>query len=292
MVIPKSFRLSVAFNAEGGFIGRACGAAECGRFFKVHKDDLKVEMHCPYCGLLFNKNELLTADQAAYVRRVVDREVTPVIRAEVQALFRSAFKGPNWTFTPGPPQPIPPAPEPPIDPSTDSELQCPDCSVRFQVDGIFGYCPGCRSENLLLYDANLAIIRRELSNAGDSERKLRHAYADLVSTFEIFCRKEARRRGLPLARWQNLEAAREAFIRARHSDILATLTATENLDLRRAFQKRHVSEHNDGIIDDRYINAVPEDAHLLGQRATLQPAELEAAAMALRKVIAVIVDAR
>jgi hypothetical protein len=217
----------------------------------------------------------------------------PVLQDEVRNMFRNALKGPAWTFTPGPSTPLPPVPEPPIDPTTDSELQCPTCSTRFQVDGIFGYCPCCKSENLLLYDANLAIIKHELTLHGKPQlRQLRHAYADLVSTFEIFCRKEADRLGVKIPNPQNLDVTREKFRQVLNIDILSELGDAQNLDLRRAFQKRHAHEHNSGRIDARYVAAVPEDAHLLGTKAQLSVEELERAAMALRDVLTRLVVAR
>src|SRR5262245_60012088 len=36
----------------------------------------------------------------------------------------------------------------------DTEFECAECAIRFQVYGIFGYCPGCSCENLQIYDAN------------------------------------------------------------------------------------------------------------------------------------------
>jgi uncharacterized Zn-finger protein len=292
VALPDKFELSVPFHAEGGYIGRRCGATDCGRIFKVHHDDLADEMHCPYCGERFTKEDLLTTDQTAYLEKVMDREVMPVLQDEIAEMFRKAFSGPSWTFTPGVRPAVPPAPEPPMDPAVDSELKCPTCATRFQVDGIFGYCPGCKSENLLLYDANLAIIKRELVAGSTEIRKLRHAYADLVSTFEIFCRKEAARRGEKIGRPQNLQAAKERFLEIAKVDILAVLDATEDLDLRRAFQKRHAHEHNGGIVDAKYIAVVPEDSAFLGKVASLSVEELERAAMALRKTIEVLVQAR
>lgn len=249
-------------------------------------------MHCPYCGEKFRKEELFTPDQREYLRQVVRREVTPVIVDELRRIARSTLKGPHWSFKAGPVQPLPPVPEPPIDPQADSQLQCPDCDLRFQVDGIFGYCPGCLSENLRLYDANLALIMRELASPHVSTRQLRHAYADLVSTFEIFCRKEAARLGIVPTRMQNLEVARKSFLNALQLDILSVPTAAQNLDLRRVFQKRHIAEHNDNVIDHKYVKAIPEDTQLIGTKAKLSGDELERAAQGLRQVLAKLVDAR
>ena len=35
---------------------------------------------------------------------------------------------------------------------------------------MFGFCPGCLSENQLVYDANLAILRQELAKGTERER--------------------------------------------------------------------------------------------------------------------------
>lgn len=292
MSLPKNLHFSVSFPVEGGFLGRECNAPACRRFFKVHKDCIASQMHCPYCGEVFPNDQLWTGDQLEYIRRTVAHEVLPDLADEVRQVIRRAFSGPGWTFKSGGPTPRPPAPQPPVERSVDSELRCPECGVRFQVDGIFGFCPGCRSENLRLYDANLDIIRREVTKSSNTDRALRHAYADLVSTFEIFCRKEASARSLPASRFQNIGAARQLFQRSIAADILSGLSATEELALRRVFQKRHVWEHNDGLVDQRYVDEVPEDAAFLGQKASLSLAELEHAAEGVRLVLEVLVKAR
>lgn len=97
---------------------------------------------------------------------------------------------------------------------------------------------------------------------------------------------------IPSARFQNLGAARQAFLNGLAVDILAGLSATDNLALRRAFQKRHVWEHNDGVVDSRYVSEVPEDAALLGEKAPLLLDELELAAHAMRQVLETLVAAR
>jgi DNA-directed RNA polymerase subunit RPC12/RpoP len=290
--LPDEWHFTLSLPVPEGFLGRECNAPECGRQFKVHKDDIQPEMHCPYCGVSFPNDKLWTAEQLEYASGVIIHELLPQVQDEVRSMFRKTFTGPNWKFTPGAPTQRPPMPEPPVEKPVDSQLRCPECSVRFQVNGIFGYCPGCRSEILRLYDANLEIIRREVREVDAPDRVLRHAYADLVSTFEIFCRKEAINRSVPPARFQNLEAASKAFGAAIGIDMFAALTVGEDLALRRAFQKRHVSEHNGGTIDERYVDAVPEDRQLLGQQAVLTLEELELAAHAMRRALEALVAAR
>lgn len=292
MPLPDKLEFTLAIPTVEAFLGRECNAPTCRRFFKVHKDSLHPQMHCPYCGHVFPSDQLWTQDQIRYAGEAVAQEILPQLAQDFGDMLRRGFSGPGWTFKPGPPTPRPPVPVPPPDRGVDSELSCPRCATRFQVDGIFGFCPGCGLENLLLYDANLNIIRSEIATGQNAERALRHAYADLVSTFEIFCRKEAIRRSLPPAKFQNLVAARAAFRDGLHLDIFAHLTATQELCLRRVFNKRHVWEHNEGIVDQRYVDQVPEDAALLGLKAPLSVAELESAADALRLALEALVTSR
>jgi hypothetical protein len=75
------------------------------------------------------------------------------------------------------------------------------------------------------------------------------------------------------------------FKKHRGVDILENLSPRELLTLRRAFQKRHAHVHNNGVIGGRYIQKIPEDSALMGQRAELSIEEFESAAKLLRSVI-------
>jgi hypothetical protein len=250
-------------------------------------------MYCPYCGERFPSDSLWTPAQLQFARDKAIQEVMPQVEREVRDVFRRAFQGKKgWTFKPGPPPRRRPDPPPPVERTVDSELICPDCATRFQVDGIFGYCPGCRAENLKLYDANLAIIRREVQTSSNPVRALRHAYADLVATFESFARKEAARHGIERGRFQNLDHTRRTLRSALGIDIFSDLDASELRTLARVFEKRHVHEHNQGIASPRYVQEIPEDQHLLGKPVPLSIEELEVAAHILRRVLERLLAAR
>lgn len=292
MPLPDRLEFRLDFPTDSGFLGRECNNPECKKYFKVHAEDITDQMHCPYCGKEFPNDELWTDDQLGYIRDAVAHEVIPLVQEELTDIFERAFRGSKYVrFERGRPS-LPPHPAPPQEREVDSELSCPNCDTRFQVDGIFGYCPGCRAENLLLYDANLSIIRREIGSGAAPGRALRHAYSDLVSTFEIFCRKEAKRRSIEHGRFQNLDHTRRVFKDAAGLDIMGGLTAEQKRLLRRVFQKRHLYEHNEGIVNAKYVAEIPEDASLLSQKAPLSLGELEEAASALRLVLATLVDAR
>ena len=282
MTHTKTFVISIPTD-EAGFVGRACDAPGCKQYFKILVPDNKDTLHCPYCGQSFDRNSLLTREQTDHVRRVAMEEARIYAITEAQNAFKKAFHGSKFiTYKPGPlPQKRTVVPNY-VEREVDTELKCAECNTRFQVYGIFGYCPGCNCENLQLYDANWAIIKRGLANAADQNRQLRHAYGDLVSTFEVFCARKAKQITSETGNFQVLFDARKFFNQHAKVDILANLTNAELLSLRRAFQKRHACVHSLGEITERYVKMIPEDSRLLGQQVSLSAQELEEAAKAMR----------
>jgi hypothetical protein len=151
------------------------------------------------------------------------------------------------------------------------------------VDGIFGQCPRCGLENLLVYDINLAILRREIKKNSNRDRALRHVYNDLVSTFESFCRRKAPESAQ--CNFQDPLGVRRFFKKKRGVDIFEGHSAQDMLVVRRLFAKRHVYEHNGGVIHERYVKKVPEDATRFGERADLSIEEFERAAELVRRAL-------
>lgn len=288
----KTFRIAVPTD-DKGFIGRACD--NCKQYFKVYLLNLKDETYCPYCGTRCDKSSLLTSDQKKYATEAIKEEARAYAVKELQKMFKNTFGSSSArtsgiiTYKPGEPyrkRPIHPHYQ---EREVDTELQCPICDTRFQVYGIFGYCPSCRTENLTVYDANWDIIKKEVESTDNPQRELRHAYGDLVSTFEAFCKRKAVKLSNELCNFQMLFEARRFFKNHAGVDILDGLSAIALLALRRVFAKRHACVHSGGQITEKYVKMIPEDSNLLGQKVMLNFAELEEAATAIRSALATLV---
>lgn len=285
----------VRLPAPDGFIGRACSAAECGQYFKVPIDTLADDFVCPYCGEPSSRNSTHTKEQLEYAKEYAAEQAFREIQKELQRTLSKAFGGASSrrygvSFKPGR---IEKRTVRPIyrERDVDTEIECAECALAFQVYGIFGYCPRCRCENLQVYDANLAIIEREVEASDHSERSLRHAYSDLVSTFDSFCSQRAMRLGGSAGTFQDPFDARRFFRDKLGIDILESIEQADMLSVRRVFHKRHVHTHASGRITERYVRKVPEDANLLGEQASLSFDELKAGALAVRTALANLVRA-
>jgi len=281
----KYFKISIP--TDQGYFGQLCPSTTCGKYFKISVDQVGELLYCPYCGTEIKDKELYTPEQKKYIKDEATKVVTDYAIDEFQKMLANAFRGnKNIKYTKTPRRSQSFRTKSIKEQKVDSEINCPDCNTNFQVYGIFGFCPLCRTENIMIYDANLNIIRKEIQSARDQHRALRHAYNDLVSTFEFTCSNISRKYGLPDINFQNIADTRQHFKNSHlQIDIIKGLTDREYLMLRKVFQKRHLNEHNKGIINDKYKKHIPQDRSKLGSKVSLSLSEFEDAAQILRKVI-------
>jgi len=277
-----TFKISIP--SDNGFVGRECKNPECKRYFKVLITSFKDKMFCPYCGTLFDKSELITNDQSDFVREAGMEKVRAYAFNKLRDMFKETMGGSKGIiWKPGNAY-IPKSVSPNYsEKKVDSELECAQCNAKFQVYGIFGYCPACRCDNALIYETNIQLIMKEIEGSTNKDRALRHAYNDLVSTFEAFCKNK--NISNKKYNFQNLENAKLFFQDNFKIDMLQGLSSDDELSIKRIFQKRHVLQHNKGIIDQRYVNIIPEDGYLLNNKATLTQEEFTKGAEAMRKIL-------
>jgi plasmid stabilization system protein ParE len=144
---------------------------------------------------------------------------------------------------------------------------------------------------MMIYDANIKIIKQEIDLSDNPNRALRHAYKDLVSTFEFYCKNTAKKLELGNINFQEIKGTRKFFRKSKYKiDIYSDITERGKIDVKRVFQKRHAYEHHNGEISERYIKELPEDRNLLGQKADLSYSEFENGAKIVRKMLQPIVD--
>lgn len=285
--MSNTLTFKISIPTQNGFFGRECNNPNCKRYFKIHQDSFKDEMYCPYCSLLFNKNELWTQDQLKYAQKNVKEEAMAYVSNELSNMLGKTFgkqsgSSKNISFKPGSPYQKKHI-SPPTEKEIDSEIECSECKARFQVYGIFGYCPLCKCDNIMIYDTNISIIFTEIENVSDKNRTLRHAYNDLVSTFEDFCKK--RNRTQKKYNFQNLDSAENFFKDTYSIDLFDGLQKDEVLTIKKLFQKRHIYQHNKGVIDEKYIGVIPDDMSLLGQVALLDLEEFIDTTTVMRKIL-------
>ncbi len=278
----KNFTYKISIPTDNGFWGREC--KKCEKYFKVDSDQIKDEIFCPYCGEKQENDDMWTQEQENVVDKIADQVGMRFVEDELDKMFKKLAGGnKNMTYKPDRKTQIS-KPNTHLEKEVDSEIECPSCETRFQVYGIFGFCPNCKEDNILIYETNLQIILNEIENSSNPKRQLRHAYKDLVTTFELYCKRISKINDLGTANFQNLLNVKK-FFKKQNVEIYAGIDYSEKLILKRIFEKRHAYEHSTGEITERYIKNVPEDSKLIGQIAVLSTDEFTNGIKIIKKVI-------
>jgi hypothetical protein len=271
---------------EDGYLGRECPVAECLGYFKITpgtgiKDP--APCHCPYCGHSGDHNTFWTQEQLNYATSVAIRKISDAIHQDLKSLeFEHRPVGPfglgfSLKVQAGSPHPIKYYREKQL----ETAVVCDNCTLRYAIYGVFGWCPDCGVHNSLqILLKNLELARKELALATTLDQELANhligdALENSVSAFDGFGRQVCERKAIEI-RFQNLAGARRKIQDAFGFDFADSLHPGEWEAACRAFQKRHLLAHKMGVIDDDYVQKANDASAVVGRRITLNHVEVEA----------------
>ena len=269
--LGSQFSISIPPD-EDGLIGRQCPAPECESYFKIQLvTGLKGETlpcHCPYCGHTAGQDKFFTKAQLGYAKSIVLNRVTGALLKDLKSLKfshrpRGTFGiGINMKVT-GQPTPIRHYREKQL----ETDVVCEQCTLRYMIYGVFGFCPDCGEHNSLqILAKNLELVLKILDMASSANGELRkrvveNALEDCVSAFDGFgreiCRVHANKSSEPAraekVSFQNLDGAKQNFSALFDLNLSSGLTDEEWKAAVKDFQKRHLLSHTMGVIDEEYV---------------------------------------
>lgn len=278
---------------EMGYIGRECPNPDCEGYFKIlNGTGLKgiQDCYCPYCGYQDNQQHFVTKDQIEYAKSVVLRKVTDSLTKELKKLeFESKPRG---SFGIGISMKVKPGQIPPIhlyrEPDLEKYIECPNCTLKYAVYGIFAFCPDCGQHNSLqILHANMEIIRKmiemaSLSSPDVAEKLIENALEDCISSFDGFGREVCRinnskakfpNKTLKIS-FQSLDGA-NANIQQYFGFRLENEIDNEEWESANiSFQKRHLLTHTMGIIDDEYVRRSGDSSVIVGRKVIVTADEV------------------
>jgi hypothetical protein len=159
----------------------------------------------------------------------------------------------------------------------ETRITCEHCYLEFAVYGVFARCPDCARMNAhSVFRQSLAAARKRLVLYGETDDvELREALLtdilkSAVGAFDAVG-KELRRRSpgtLPEKTpnlFQNLEALNKALQKYCGRCLRAELGDDSYDELFRMFQVRHIYEHNLGVVDEQFIQKVPQSKATVGR---------------------------
>jgi hypothetical protein len=264
---------------KDGYVGRECPIEECLGYFKITPGTgvkSPAPSFCPYCGYSGENNTFFTQEQIEYALSVVTRQVTDALRADLKSLEfdhkpRGAFGiGISLRVQPSVPMPIRYYREKQL----ETEVICDNCTLRYAIYGVFGWCPDCGVHNSLqILTKNLDLAKKELTLAESAERELADhlvgdALENVVSAFDGFGREICVKKAADI-HFQNLAGARRRVQEAFGVDFADGLDADEWARACRIFQKRHLLAHKMGVVDEDYVKKVNDPQAIVGRKISV-----------------------
>ena len=311
--VPIDFELD-----DDRYLDRACPNPECGTAFKVLFEDWRDKVpdeaaYCPICGFTAEPTEWSTPDQKEHIKSVAVRymhdQVGNALARGARRSNRSSMAGDlismTWSYRPGRP--------PVVVTAEASEVMtqrstCEKCGCRYSSVGAAFFCPACGHNSVVsTFDAAVDAVRKTIAalpeirqtiaraldkdSAEDSARHVcENGLVKLVSAFQRFaeaqyCALESEDKPSPRRNaFQNLQESSSLWRTGTGCGYDELLSAAEYTTLERFFQQRHLLSHNDGIVDQVYLERSGDLSYAVGQRLVIRGQAVEELARLVSKL--------
>jgi len=299
--------IPITFNSdEKGYFDRECPNENCLFTFKVHMEDWKEkvsdeEVHCPMCGHVDTSDKWWTQQQLEAMQKLAVNWAKSYIQGELDKSFKQlerSTRGNKFvkiTYKPGCRttfinNPLGQSEE------WEQDIQCPNCKTRYSVIGLAYFCPCC-GFNVIedVFDESLDNIGKMVSSLTEMEDILTQTYGkdkavsicrtmlegslgDIVSAYQKFAEVKYKTFSSKPARandFQIVEKGNTLFLEATYKGYNTWLTDDEIDTMNMMFQRRHVLEHNGGIVDLHYMEKTKDHTYTVGQRLVIHRKDAE-----------------
>jgi hypothetical protein len=312
--LERGAKVSVTIPPDDeGYDEKVCPNPECTARFKIHGDDsskLVVDdiLRCPLCRHEADTQSWFTPEQVEYAKRVafdqIQGRVDQAFRRGAQAANRRAPTGGlislSFEYKPGRREYLAPLAASEV---LEQRSTCEMCGCRYASIGAAFFCPACGHNSARsTFAATIRNVRQGISfiprlaetlgrdAAADLGRGIaENALVKLVTAFQRFA--EATYDALPDPKatpafnaFQRLDDGHALFDAATGRGFDAILTPDELRELARYFQQRHVLVHDDGIVDQLYVDRSGDTTYQVGQRLVIKPAVVLRAAELIEKL--------
>ena len=286
---------------ERGYLDKQCPSTECKFVFKVNGEDWinrfrDEAVWCPFCRHEAPADQWFTPEQIKHseleAKTVAQAKIRNALRSSARKFNRRQPKnsfismsmevrgGIGRTYT------IPAkAAE-----AMQLEIQCEECESRFAVIGSAYFCPACGHNSVLrtFYDSlrktkakrdNVSVIKKAITAAsGVDDAELIHrsvletCISDGVVAFQKYCDGLYAGYGQPpVNAFQRLDQGSQLWRKVIGKEYTEWITDEEFGLLQILYQRRHILSHNEGIVDNKYLEESGDTEYKVGQRIVVSP---------------------
>ena len=285
---------------EKGYIDRKCVNDKCCFVFKVAEKDLydMSEIHCPLCGYHNNNvRNWMTEEQYNQAMEIAKSYAQAYVSNQINRMFSDlarktrSNKYCKITYKPG--KPISYNNNPIFQREKwQLDIKCEKCSTEYSVIGTAYFCPKCGHNNILkninnsldtiknmIKSQNEIYITLEKSVGIDNARTMcqkliEDSLKNVVSAFQTFS-YELFKELKPEVKvrpndFQMVEVGNELFKKHFNKKYEDYITNNEIDIMNTFFNRRHLLEHTDGIVDQKYLDKTNDNSYVIGQRIIIK----------------------
>ena len=315
--MPLSIPVQIELD-DNGYIDRCCPSEDCGTRFKLlfeHWDNkIRDEVvFCVLCRYEANCTNWNTPEQSEYHRALANAHIQKTIgnalRRDARSFnskqSKSNFVNVSMSYRPNR---LPVAISASATTVMTQEFQCVECNCRYSSIGTAYFCPTCGYNNVVetfsksietVQNTLQAIpaIRQVLTETQDenlAENSVRHilenSLTKVVATFQkyaemCFCKlPNSDQFNLRRNLFQSLEQSNTIWQNATSTGYIDILSDAEYQTLNMYFQQRHLLEHQDGIVDQEYIDRANDARFTIGQRLVVSESNVSVLASIVEKL--------
>jgi hypothetical protein len=301
---------------DDGYFGRHCSS--CEQYFKLKATEYNglpddFEAMCPYCGRRGDGSSFITEEQQARTLAAAAGLALQMVHQELNSSLSSTLgSSGSFTYTPGTPPPIEELPDY-VEAITRREIECPGCANHYAVYGASAFCPICgprpaiervqgaidRGRVTLAIEDQMEPDEREtLRAAGVFDGFATEAIKQSVTSFEVLAEEQFEDRVADHASavkergkiFQRIDDVDDLF--GGHAGFTLSGLVSEEAwaRLQVLFAQRNVLTHNDGLIDQKYLDRARGSEFSVGQRLVIGRKEAEQRLDDLEALVQALVD--
>ena len=300
---------------EKGYFDRECPNENCLYTFKINMQDWKEkvsddEVHCPMCGHIDTADKWWTQEQLESMQEIAASYAMSMITKELDKAFgklaRSTRNNKFLKITYKPSKKIT-FQNNPIGQSEEweTDITCEKCGTRYSVIGSAYFCPCCGHNSAVsAFNESTDSIEKMLKSLPEMKQLLTESYGrdkaetmcrgllesslgDIVSSFQKFASCHYDKLTGEISRvndFQIIEKGSQLFKDAAGKGYEEWLSDKELHDMNMFFQRRHLIEHNNGMVDQKYVDKSGDNSYVIGQRLVVKESDAYALLAIIKKL--------
>lgn len=307
-MMTETIKIPMTFQSdEKGYLDRQCPNRNCEFVFKINMEDWKEkihgDVHCPMCGYIASNDQWYTNEQIAVIRKNARNYAVSMVQSMLNKSFSrlaNSTRNNKYIKIVYKPSKKISIRNNPIGQREEWNLDitCEQCGTRYSVIGSAYFCPCCGYNSVeQVFSDSISRIEKMIKAQDFMYEKLADEYGvdeankmcrsmlegtlgDIISAFQKFAKENlVHKSELDISKikvndFQIISKGNDLYDKHLRKAYSTCLSEDELTFMNILFQRRHILEHNDGIVDEKYIEKSNDLSYAIGQRIIVKKEDI------------------